>query len=375
MKIAFLDFTPWDYAVSSPYESPLGGSQSALCYLAEELARRGHEVFLLNNTSRPGPSRGVTCLSLRGVPESLLTSLNVAVVLNNARAGCEIKDLLSSATRLVLWTQHAHDQPAMQALHETTVCRVYDSFALVSHWQRDCYLSEFPIDPAATRVLRNAVSPAFVDSFAEDESVWAPKPPAPLLAYTSTPFRGLDILLAVFPHLRKRCPTATLKIFSSMRVYHVPEDQDEASHGKLYETCRTTAGVEHVGSLPQPELARQMRSVAMLTYPNHFAETSCIAVMEAMACGCRVITSDLGALAETTAGFARLVEVGSDWSDYARRFLDTSAASIDEIRDAEPDRLNAESRRQIEYIHSHCTWPLRAAEWESWLRQPQPALR
>ena len=42
MNWVFLDFIRWDYDVATPRERPLGGSQSALCYLAAALARRGH---------------------------------------------------------------------------------------------------------------------------------------------------------------------------------------------------------------------------------------------------------------------------------------------------------------------------------------------
>ena len=59
MEIAFLDLLYWDYDVATPLERPLGGSQSGLCYLAVELARRGHRVTLCCSTSRPREIMGV----------------------------------------------------------------------------------------------------------------------------------------------------------------------------------------------------------------------------------------------------------------------------------------------------------------------------
>lgn len=48
LRIVFLDPIEWDYVIDTPRVRPLGGSQSALCYLAEELAKRGHAVALYN---------------------------------------------------------------------------------------------------------------------------------------------------------------------------------------------------------------------------------------------------------------------------------------------------------------------------------------
>ena len=52
--VAFVDFAAWDYTVESPLLEPLGGSQSALCFLALELARLGHEMDLLQRHHAAG---------------------------------------------------------------------------------------------------------------------------------------------------------------------------------------------------------------------------------------------------------------------------------------------------------------------------------
>src|SRR5438876_7424164 len=63
MRIAFIDPSGWDINVEAPFRRPLGGSQSAACYLAIALAELGHDVFFVSATSQPGNVRGVTCLS------------------------------------------------------------------------------------------------------------------------------------------------------------------------------------------------------------------------------------------------------------------------------------------------------------------------
>ena len=79
-----------------------------------------------------------------------------------------------------------------------------------------------------------------------------------------------------------------LKVVSSLKVAQLTEDRDEWE--PLYRRCAETARVESVGSLTQPELARELPSINILASPNTFAETSCISVMEAIASGYLVVT-------------------------------------------------------------------------------------
>ena len=55
MKIAIFD-SGWEYSVNTPYEKPLGGTQSAICYFLEEMAIRGHQTYLFNKFDLLNPS-------------------------------------------------------------------------------------------------------------------------------------------------------------------------------------------------------------------------------------------------------------------------------------------------------------------------------
>src|SRR5437868_1380950 len=110
MRLAYLDSMPWDIRVDSAYQMPLGGSHSALCYLTEEMAKLGHEVFLMTYTSTPGACRGVQCVTLRqSLSLPLIHSLDAVIALNSVRQARAIQPLLAKKTRLILWTHHAHD--------------------------------------------------------------------------------------------------------------------------------------------------------------------------------------------------------------------------------------------------------------------------
>ncbi|MFV3126461.1 glycosyltransferase [Niveispirillum sp. KHB5.9] len=366
MKLAFLDTTFGDYTPRTPLAAPLGGMQSAACHLAMALARAGTDVTLINGTGMPGAVDGVMCRHHATMPVALLAQHDVLVVMG----GCDgdsvrnLRAAMTSRQKLVLWTQHAGDQHSVANLSDPDIAGLWDAFIFVSRWQRDDFIRRFTLAPDRCHILRNAPAPCFAGLFAEDADIAAAKPWPPVLAYTSTPFRGLDVLLAAMPRIRAAIPGTILRVYSSLEPYQVPLASDP--YAGLYEQCRQTEGVEYVGSMAQPALARALRAVTALAYPNRYAETSCISVMEAMAAGCLVVSSHLGALPETAAGFARLLPVPPDPADHAVRFADAMVTELRRRRD-DPAGTGRHLRAQLDQAGVAGGWDRRAAQWLSWL--------
>lgn len=369
MRLAFLDTTFGDYTPQTMQAAPLGGTQSAACYLALALARMGVDVTLVNGTSAPGMVDGVMCRHYGTMPVSLLVRFDVLVVMG----GCDsdsarnLRAARDGGCRFVLWTQHAGDKPAIANLAEPDVARLWDAFIFVSRWQREDYIQRFRLPRHRCHIARNAPAPCFAGLFAPQDRGPIAKPWPPVLAYTSTPFRGLDVLLAAMPLIRAAIPGTRLKVFSSLEPYGVPVERDP--YAALYDRCRATEGVEYVGSVSQPALAAALREVTALAYPNRYAETSCVSVMEAMAAGCLVVSSQLGALSETTAGYARLIAVPPDPGQHAARFADALVAELRRHHE-QPEAAERHRRAQIQHADAEHGWTRQAQRWLSLLSDP-----
>jgi glycosyltransferase involved in cell wall biosynthesis len=328
-------------------------------------------VTLFNQTTTPGRSRGVGCLNFTKVPLDAFKSYDAIILLNWAALHL-VRQLRSAArqeTPIILWSQHLYDQPAVQELRDQAAQDAWDWFVLCTNWQARGYKEVFGIKPERIKIIGNGMSPAFENLYPELDTIALQKPWPPVLCYTSTPFRGLDVLLMAFPHIRASIPGTTLKVYSSMRVYNIDPGQDP--YVPLYELCRATEGVEYVGSLPQPQLAQELKAATCLAYPNTFAENFSIAVLEAMAAGLIVVTSDLGGLRESTFGFGHLLVPTSDKRRHSEVFARFAVGVLEEFRSHSAE-YSQRLAKQVAFINQTATRTVRAREWETWLSSKVP---
>jgi glycosyltransferase involved in cell wall biosynthesis len=350
-----------DYTVETPYQRAIGGTEAALAYVCVELARLGHSVVHLANASTPGRYLGVECLNHKtALTKDLLNGAD-AVVVSNEACGRKLREM-GVGRPLVLWTQHAEDQPPVEPLEFSRERKAWNGFAFVSQWQLEEYRRIFWTPSEKSRVMRNAIAPAFAER--KPALPWFMRDEPPVLVYTSAPYRGLDVLLMAFPVIRASVPGARLSVFSGLSTTR--GGLDDNRYADLHRQCLATEGVEYVGPVSQPALADALTEAAALAYPSTYPETSCIAAMEAMAMGATVLTTRLGALPETLAGFGRMAEPEDDPAVLAKHFAAMAIDVLSGMR-RNPDEAAARREAQIAYVQKNYTWPQRALEWQSWL--------
>ena len=135
--------------------------------------------------------------------------------------------------------------------------------------------------------------------------------------YASSPDRGLEHLLRMWPMVVDAEPDASLHIFYDWTSFAQKHPTQHAALKQLLdETTSTTykKGVPTVlffGGVSHPDLHDHFRKAGILAYPNEGeVETFCITLVKALACGLQPVITDAGALQETSLGY--FVDGGPD---------------------------------------------------------------
>jgi glycosyltransferase involved in cell wall biosynthesis len=292
-RITFFENSAHGDAVKDPEwpeQHPIGGSETATIRLAAVFRSLGFEVRILTRAEE-----------LKGHACDLFISCRVWQVFSHGIAPGKLN---------YLWCQDDANVPEAMGFKEPgvseRVLKTVDGIVFISHYQARRWIESFNIPAAKSIILSNGVP---FERFKIDETALRRRPRH--VFYSSTPFRGLHLLLQVWPEIKRHVPDSELHVFSSMKVYN---EEDPADFKDLYQRAISLPGVRYHGSVGQAPLRDAIRQCRALAYPCVFAETGCIAAMEAMASGCAVVSTSLGALPET-AWQNPLVPMSEGWLD------------------------------------------------------------
>ena len=222
-----------------------------------------------------------------------------------------VRDLDESKIRVMYFHDLAGD-PEVAKFKDKNFRDKFHHFVFISHWQyqqfRD-YLG-FPISNNCS-VIEHGYDPIDVD--------WEKKKNSKTIkfTYTSTPQRGLNILVPVFTAFAEN-RDVHLDVFSSYKIYGW--DNADKPFEPLFEQIRNHPKMTYHGFVPHKMLQEYLPTAHIHAYPSTWNETSCRAVEEAMGAGLLCVHSSLGALPDTTGHLTHMYESDADENVHAMIF-------------------------------------------------------
>lgn len=258
----------------------VGGSETAVIRVAEELAARGLRVTVYSEAE--GVWNGVLYQPVerfRPFPCWMFVSW---------RTVGPLAEMADFAQHRWLWTHDVHfGRATEEQLRGVKVLALSDWH---EGFLREAY-GDPPLDIVRTA---NGIDPARFDRKVKR------KPHR--LIYAQSPDRGLDIVLREFPKVRERWPDAELHIFYG---FELARRMGKGAFVDRVLRAAAQPGVTVHGKVDQRRLAEEYLRSDALIYPSTmpdgepFKETYCISVVEAQAAGCIPVTVSWGALSET----------------------------------------------------------------------------
>lgn len=208
-------------------------------------------------------------------------------------------------------TNHLKEQASRDRFHKVVFC---------GNWQAQRYrdMLGFPHDDYSL-VLETAITPI--------EAAEIVKPTDKIrLIYTSTPQRGLEILVPVFEKLCEKFDNIELDVFSSFKIYGW-EEKDKL-YEPLYEKCRNHPKIRYHGFAPHNEVMDALKQAHILAYPSIWLECNSQSVIEAMSAKALCVHPNYGGLVDTSGGLNFLYNWVPDVNDHARKFYQVLEQAI-----------------------------------------------
>lgn len=361
---AFLvDSVPFTKAVRDG-ETSLGGSESACLGLARALRDRGHDIHIFATHLSPDAA-GRDAAGVVWHPIEDFAAMNQFIEWDVV---CALRQFgffgqnIHARLRL-LWNQDLLLPGVGQQV--MSIAWNLDRAVYVSDYHRQQWEDVQPELAPIGWATKNGFEASLVPTSAV-------KDPNRII-HISRPERGLAPLLAMWPAFKARNPHATLQVCRYASMYDGEGSNVRAMCESFDEqVARVNAevgGITYLGALNKAQLYQAIAESAVMWYPGiaDFAETSCIAAIEAQANGTPFVGSLKGALAETALPSyeAGLLIAGNAERD--ADYQNASIAAVERVMEGcarqsfEYRKLQQAGRKHVESY----TYAAIAAEWDA----------
>lgn len=251
----------------------------------------------------------------------------------------------------VFWCHDMPEDPESAKFRDSDWREKFHKFVFISNWQFQRYqlMHGLPMDNKCI-ILESGIEPAPETCLEKPDDLIR-------LVYTSTPQRGLEILIPIFEYLAQEQKDIHLDVFSSFKIYGW--DDYDKQFEPLYKMVREHPQMTYHGFVPNEELKEHLNKSHIFAYPSIWPETSCRAMLEAMSAGLVCVHPNLAALPETSGSLNVMYQIDMvDKNMHGSIFAGNLNAAIELVRQKKQENMikfnktYVDSRYNIDFIKS-----------------------
>lgn len=265
-----------------------------------------------------------------------------------------VREVDGSKYRIFYCHNNPEDPETKEALSGSGWQR-FHIIVCVSNWQAQELIRAFDIPWSKIVVMLNAIEPIERLTSKDNSKI--------RLIYTSTPQRGLAILVLAFKRLCETYKNLHLDVFSSFEIYGWKKSDEQ--YKKMFEDMTNDPNITNHGFKPREEVLKTLQQSHIFAYPCVWRETSCLGLMEAMAAGLICVHPNYGALYETAACWTHTYNFHEYAPAHAQLFyqiLNDAIVNIDH------EAIKQRAMSQSVYANAFYNWNSRSKQWEALLR-------
>lgn len=325
---------PWD---PDSIKSGITGSEEAIIYMSEQLVRLGYKVIVFGD-----PPENSAYVKTEANPRYVGlefddgTHFDVAVAWRSP----DMADVLRKrASAVYLWP------------HDTFYWRLssfqingFDDVFWMSQWHRKQWISVNPGFVKFNNIFGNGISPEQFKPVHERANPYS-------CIYGSNYARGLEILLDIWPDVKRQFPRATLDIYYGWQHWGLLTPEKEATMRKQIAELASLGVIDH-GLVGHEELNRAYEQTSLWTYPCTAPETFCITALRAQMAGAVPVIIEGSALGETVRNGYKCTK--------QEEYLGTLLKAMQEV-----DKITVADRQKMgEFVLKEYTWKVLAEKWK-----------
>ena len=290
-------------------------------------------------------SQGGTEMMKRGLAERLPEGL-----VDDFQVICSrVRDIEDDKIR-VYWLHDLPHDPETKHLKDEWSRKKFHKLVFCGNWQYQQYqtILGVPYDHQCA-VIETAIEPIELIEKSKDEI---------RLIYTSTPQRGLALLVPVFERLAEKYKNIHLDVFSSFKIYGWEEADKQFE--PLYERCRNHPQITYHGYASNDVVRQYLQKAHIFAYPSIWDECNSRSLIEAMSAGCLCVHPNRAGLTDTAGGMTFMYQGSTDHNEHAQAFYYVLENAIGAVGE---ENMQTYLRFGKSYADSRFNWEKITRQW------------